>query len=98
MAGALKIAMGCKYIRECHLGKSPYGIATQTTALRKRLDVDLAAQRVANFISAATDEIKTFARICGKGDIHKLDKNDLKAINPELARITGVKLAEGGEE
>jgi glutamate synthase domain-containing protein 2 len=98
MAGALKIAMGCKYIRECHLGTCPYGIATQTKALRKRLDVDLAAQRVANFISAATEEIKTFARICGKGDIHKLDKNDLKAINPELARITGVKLAEGGEE
>ena len=98
MAGALKIAMGCKYIRECHLGTCPYGIATQTKALRKRLDVDLAAQRVANFISAATEELKTFARICGKGDIHKLDKNDLKAINPELARITGVKLAEGGEE
>lgn len=93
MAGALKIAMGCKYIRECHLGTCPYGIATQTKALRKRLDVDLAAQRVTNFISAATEELKTFARICGKGDIHKLDKNDLKAINPELARITGVELA-----
>ena len=24
MAGALKIAMGCKYIRECHLGTCPY--------------------------------------------------------------------------
>jgi len=93
MAGALKIAMGCKYIRECHLGTCPYGIATQTKVLRKRLDVDLAAQRIANFISAATKELKTFARICGKGDIHKLDKNDLEAINPELARITGVKLA-----
>jgi len=93
MAGALKIAMGCKYIRECHLGTCPYGIATQTKVLRKRLDVDLAAQRVANFINAATEELRTFARICGKGDIHKLDKNDLKALNPELARITGVELA-----
>ncbi|MEE8605266.1 MAG: glutamate synthase-related protein [Candidatus Aminicenantaceae bacterium] len=98
MAGALKIAMGCKYIRECHLGTCPYGIATQTKVLRKRLDIDLAAQRIANFISAATEELKTFARICGKDDIHRLDKNDLQAINPELARITGVKLAEGGEE
>ncbi len=93
MAGALKIAMGCKYIRECHLGTCPYGIATQTKVLRKRLDVDLAAHRIANFINAATEELRTFARICGKGDIHKLDKNDLKALNPELARITGVELA-----
>jgi glutamate synthase domain-containing protein 2 len=93
MAGALKIAMGCKYIRECHLGTCPYGIATQTKALRKRLDVDVAAQRIANFINAATDELRAFARICGKNDIHKLDKNDLKAINPELARISGVEMA-----
>jgi glutamate synthase domain-containing protein 2 len=93
MAGALKIAMGCKYIRECHLGTCPYGIATQTEILRKRLDVDLAAQKIANFINAATDELKTFTRICGKDDVHKLSKNDLKAIDPELARFTGVDLA-----
>jgi len=93
MAGALKIAMGCKYIRECHLGTCPYGIATQNQDLRNRLDVDKAAQRVANFINAATEEIKTIARICGKDDIHKLNKSDLKSINPELAKITGVNLA-----
>jgi len=98
MAGALKIAMGCKYIRECHLGTCPYGIATQKKVLRKRLDVDLAAQRVANFISAATEELRIFARICGKNAIHRLDKSDLKAIDPELSRITGVQLAYGGRE
>jgi glutamate synthase domain-containing protein 2 len=98
MAGALKIAMGCKYIRECHLGTCPYGIATQERSLRKRLDVDIAAQRVANFIRAATEEVKTFARICGKDEIHKLDRDDLRAINPEVARITGVEMASGGME
>jgi len=95
MAGALKIAMGCKYIRECHLGTCPYGIATQNKDLRNRLDVDKAAQRVANFINAATEEIKTIARICGRDDIHKLNKSDLKSINPELSKITGVDLAYG---
>lgn len=98
MAGALKIAMGCKYIRECHLGTCPYGIATQERSLRKRLDVDIAAKRVANFIRAATEEVKTFARICGKDEIHKLDRDDLRAINPEVARITGVEMASGGME
>ncbi len=93
MAGALKIAMGCKYIRECHLGTCPFGIATQTGSLRKRLDVDKAAQSIANFVRAATEEVKTFARICGKNDIHALDKDDLKAVHPELARITGIEMA-----
>ncbi len=93
MAGALKIALGCKYIRECHLGTCPYGIATQTKKLRKRLNVDKAAKRVSNFIQAATHDIETIARICGKDDIHELSRDDLKAINPELSRITGVALA-----
>lgn len=93
MAGALKIAMGCKYIRECHLGTCPYGIATQTKYLRKRLDVEVAAERIANFIIAATDDLRTFTRICGKENIHDLNRSDLKAINPELARITGVEMA-----
>jgi len=93
MAGALKIALGCKYIRECHLGTCPYGIATQTKKLRKRLNVDKAAEKVANFIKAATHDIETITRICGKEDIHKLNRVDLKAIDPELSRITGVTLA-----
>jgi glutamate synthase domain-containing protein 2 len=98
MAGALKIAMGCKYIRECHLGTCPHGIATQDGRLRNRLDVEKAAQGVANFIRAATEEIKTLARICGKNDIHRLDKDDLRAISPEVARVTGVEMASGGME
>jgi len=93
MAGALKIAMGCKYIRECHLGTCPYGIATQDKNLRCRLDVEKSAQNIANFITAATEEIKSIARICGKNNIHSLDKNDLRSLNPELSRITGVELA-----
>jgi glutamate synthase domain-containing protein 2 len=90
MAGALKIAMGCKYIRECHLGTCPYGIATQTKRLRCRLDIDSAAAAIARFIQAATEEIKTIARICGKNAVHRLNKTDLRALDPELSRITGV--------
>ena len=51
------------------------------------------AMQVANFIRAATDEIKAIARICGKNDIHGINKNDLIALTPEMARITGVDLA-----
>jgi glutamate synthase domain-containing protein 2 len=44
MAGALKIALGCTYLRQCHLGNCPYGIATQDGKLRKRLDVQQAGK------------------------------------------------------
>ena len=93
MGGALKIALGCRYIRECHKGTCPFGIATQDPGLRTRLDVEKKAMQVANFIRAATDEIKAIARICGKNNIHGMDKNDLIALTSEMARITGVNLA-----
>ena len=93
MGGALKIALGCMYIRDCHKGTCPFGIATQNQTLRTRLDVDEKAKRVANFISALTKEIRAIARICGKRDIHGINKTDLAALTPEIARITGIKLA-----
>ena len=93
MAGALKIAMGCTYLRQCHLGTCPYGIATQNGKLRKRLDVKQGAQQVANFITAATEEVKALARICGKSSFHALNRDDLVALDPELSRITGIPLA-----
>jgi len=93
MGGALKIALGCMYIRDCHKGTCPFGIATQNPKLRTRLNVDEKAESVANFINASTDVIKAIARICGKSDIHEINKNDLAALTSEIARITGVDLA-----
>lgn len=93
MGGALKIALGCTYLRQCHLGNCPYGIATQDGKLRKRLDVQQAGTRVANFINAATEEVKSIARICGKSSIAGLSRNDLASLDPELFRITGIPMA-----
>lgn len=90
MGGALKIALGCRYIRQCHKGSCPFGIATQDPYLRTRLNVEEKAEAVANFIIAATNEIKEVARICGKNDINELNKTDLNALTGEIARITGV--------
>ena len=93
LAGALKIALGCTYLRRCHEGSCPYGIATQDNKLRKRLNWEEGARKVFNFIHAATDEIKTIARICGKSNVHDLDKTDLVSLDPELSRLTGVRPA-----
>jgi glutamate synthase domain-containing protein 2 len=93
MGGALKIALGCTYLRQCHLGNCPHGIATQDKNLRKRLDVEQGATRIAHFIKATTEEVKSVARSCGRDSVHDFDRTDLVALDPELARITGVESA-----
>jgi len=89
---ALLIAMGCNYCRMCYLGKCPVGITTQEPELRKKLNIEEAAQNVASFIKNCTEEIKMIAGACGKDDVHKLDKGRLRALNSEIAKITKVKL------
>lgn len=93
MAGALKVALGCTYLRQCHLGNCPYGIATQDGKLRKRLNVQKGAEKVANFINAATKDVASIARICGKTSLTNLNKNDLVSLDPELSRITNIAMA-----
>jgi len=91
-ATSLLIAMGCTYCRLCYLGKCPKGIATQDVELRKKLNVEESAQKIANFIKNSTEEIKMIAGVCGENDIHKLNKGHLRALNSEIARITETKL------
>jgi glutamate synthase domain-containing protein 2 len=93
MGGALKIALGCRYIKDCHKGTCPFGIATQNPMLRSRLNVDEKARQVANFIGAATREIKAIARICGKQDIHEINRDDIAALTLEMASIANVNSA-----
>ena len=93
MGSALKVALGCTYLRQCHLGNCPHGIATQNKKLRRRLNVEQGAARIARFIKAATEDVKCVARSCGKDSVHDLDRTDLAALHPELTRITGVESA-----
>ena len=88
----LLIAMGCTYCRMCYLGKCPFGITTQDPELRKKLDIEKASQNIANFIKNSTEEIKMIAGAVGENDIHKLNKNHLRALNSEVSKITKVEL------
>lgn len=91
VASAALIAAGCQQYRACNIGNCPVGIATQDEQLRKRLDGDIAAQRVYNYLKATLDEIKTFARITGHNDIHDLNIDDLATINSEISDYTNIK-------
>lgn len=88
----LLVAMGCLYCRQCYLGKCPKGITTQDPESSKNLDIKEASQNAANFIKNCTEEIKMVAGACGEDNIHNLNKNHLRALNSEIAKITEVKL------
>jgi methylamine---glutamate N-methyltransferase subunit C len=77
----------------CHTGACPVGITTQDDLLAGRLDPDLAATRVANYLRALTMEVTMLARACGKSDVHNLEPEDLAALTIEAAAMAKVPLA-----
>ena len=76
--------------RICDTGKCPVGIATQDPALRARLDVETSAERVANFFTVSTDELKEFARLTGHDTVHGLTTADLCTTNSEISNHTEI--------
>lgn len=90
IASAALIAAACQQYRICGTGKCPVGIATQDEELRKRLKIDAAAQRVANFLNCSLNELKTYARITGHKRLHDLNTGDLCTINKEISDYTNI--------
>jgi len=92
MGWAILTAMGCLNCRLCPTGKCPQGIMTQDPALVKKLKLDDASKGVANFIAAATEEVKMAAAATGKNDVHKLNKGDVRSLSWEITQLTGIPL------
>ena len=80
----------------CHTGRCPVGITTQDPELAARLDIAEGAERVANFFHALTSEIQILARACGKSDVHHLEPEDLRALDP--GSLADHRLAAGRHE
>ncbi|MBN1314642.1 MAG: alpha-hydroxy-acid oxidizing protein [Anaerolineales bacterium] len=89
---AAEIAMGCRACMACHTGRCAYGITSQDPELRARLDPVQAGQRLANFIKATAEEIKILTMLSGHDDIKDLSEEDLRAMEPNVAAISGLKL------
>ena len=66
------------------------GIATQDPELRKRLNVDKSARRLENYLRVSTDELKDFARLTGKNNVHLLSTSDLCTTNSEVSNFTDI--------
>jgi methylamine---glutamate N-methyltransferase subunit C len=81
------------YCHHCHTGKCPVGITTQDEILEKRLEPEVGARRVKNYLQTLTMELTTIARACGKQNVHHLEHEDLVALTIEAAAMAKVPLA-----
>jgi len=89
---AAMVAMGCRVCLKCQDGVCAYGIGTQDPQLRSRLDIEEAAQRVANLITGMTNEAVLLAKSAGKTKLRSLEREDLRSMTLESCAMTGIPL------
>lgn len=87
LATAALFALGCEYYRACNTGHCPVGITTQDETLRKRIDPDIAAERVANFFEGTRSILEQYLRAMGHTHLRDLSPYDLQPITTEAERL-----------
>ncbi|MDH3363097.1 MAG: glutamate synthase-related protein [Gammaproteobacteria bacterium] len=90
VANAAIQAIGCLGMRACHTNNCPVGIATQKAHLRKRLPVDIAAERLARFLAASVELMQVLARAAGHRHLSDFSVDDLTTFKADMAQLTGV--------
>ena len=81
------------YCHHCHTGKCPVGVTTQDAILEQRLQPDVGAKRLRNYLKTLNMELTTIARACGKQNVHHLEREDLVALTVEAAAMARLPLA-----
>jgi glutamate synthase domain-containing protein 2 len=89
----IKLGTAPGQCHHCHTGKCPVGVTTQDALLEQRLEPDVGARRVRNYLKTMNMELTTIARACGKQNVHHLEREDLVALTVEAAAMAGVPLA-----
>ncbi len=90
LANAAIQAVGCVAARICNTNNCPSGIATQKPELRRRLDVDAGAKRLATFLDASVKLMQVMARACGHDGLSGFRKSDLTTWKRNIAELSGV--------
>lgn len=93
LANSAMQAIGCIAARICHTNNCPTGIATQKEELRARLQVDVAAERLARFFNASVTMMQVMARACGHDSLAKFNHDDIVTWKKEMAELSGVNYA-----
>ena len=97
IASAPLIAMGCHMCQTCNTGKCNWGIATQRPDLTRRLNPEIAHQRVENLLSAWNNEMKEIMGGMGINSVDSLRGNRLMlrgiGLSDRELQILGIKHA-----
>lgn len=86
------VAMGCVVCMQCQEGRCAFGIGTQDPVRRAKLDIEAAAQHVANYIQGMTYEAVILAKAAGKTKLRSLEREDLRSLTLEACAMTGIPL------
>jgi glutamate synthase domain-containing protein 2 len=90
VANAAIQAVGCIAARICNTNNCPSGVATQKPELRRRLDVDAGAKRLATFFDAAVKLMQVMARACGHDRLSGFRRSGLTTWKREMADLSGI--------
>ncbi len=84
------IAGGCIACMQCHVGQCVTGIATQDPEHEKRYKPTVEAQNIHRFFESVRWQVAALAHAMGYSDTKSFSRDDLVALTPEAAAITGL--------
>ena len=84
------IAGGCIACMQCHIGQCVTGIATQDPEHEKRYDPQAESHNIHRFLEGVRWQIAALIHALGHTDFRALNRDDLVALTPEAAEITGL--------
>ena len=84
------IAGGCIACMQCHVGTCVTGIATQDPEHEKRYKPENESQNIHRFLESVRWQIAAITDALGYDDVRQLGRDDLVALTPEAAHITGL--------
>ena len=87
------IAGGCIACMQCHVGQCVTGIATQDPEHEERYHVHVEAQNIHRFLESVRWQIASITQGLGHTDVRQLSRDDLVAVTPDAAAITGLPYA-----
>ena len=84
------IAGGCIACMQCHIGQCVTGIATQDPEHEKRYKPNVEAKNIHRFLESVRWQIAAITFGLGHTDVQQLSSDDLVALTPEAAALTGL--------
>jgi len=80
IARGFMLSLGCIQALECNSNRCPTGITTQDKRLERSLDVEAAAQRVANYVTTLEKEVCMLCQSCGYSSPDQFTADDIMVV------------------